>query len=92
LGSRSLADGIRVVGVNPGPVETERLASVFKAVARERLGEASRYRELMVKFPMGRAATPREIADTMVFLASDRSSYTSGVVMTIDGGLCATGL
>jgi hypothetical protein len=41
---------------------------------------------------MGRAATPREIADTMVFLASDRSSYTSGVVMTIDGGLCATGL
>jgi NAD(P)-dependent dehydrogenase (short-subunit alcohol dehydrogenase family) len=91
LGSRSLADGIRVIGVNPGPVETDRLASVFKAVARDRLGDESRYRELMVKFPMGRAATPREIADTMVFLASDRSSYTSGVVMTIDGGLCATG-
>jgi NAD(P)-dependent dehydrogenase (short-subunit alcohol dehydrogenase family) len=92
LGSRSLADGIRVVGVNPGPVETDRLAAVFKAAARDRLGEESRYRELMVKFPMGRAATPREVADTMVFLASDRSSYTSGVVMTIDGGLCATGL
>ena len=92
LGSRSLADGIRVVGVNPGPVETDRLTSVFKTQARDRLGDESRYRELMVKFPMGRAASPREIADAMVFLASDRSSYTSGVIVTIDGGLCATGL
>ena len=92
LGSRSLADGIRVVGVNPGPVETDRLTSVFKAQARQRLGDESRYRELMVKFPMGRAASPREIADAIVFLASDRSSYTSGVIWTIDGGLCATGL
>ena len=92
LGSRSLADGIRVIGVNPGPVETDRLVSIFKALARDQLGDESRYRELMVKFPMGRAATPREIADSMVFLASDRSSYTSGVIVTIDGGLCATGL
>ena len=59
LGSRSLADGIRVVGVNPGPVETDRLTSVFKAQARNRLGDESRYRELMAKFPMGRAASPR---------------------------------
>jgi NAD(P)-dependent dehydrogenase (short-subunit alcohol dehydrogenase family) len=81
LGSRSLADGIRVIGVNPGPVETDRLVSIFKALARDQLGDESRYRELMVKFPMGRAATPREIADTMVFLASDRSSYTSGVIV-----------
>jgi NAD(P)-dependent dehydrogenase (short-subunit alcohol dehydrogenase family) len=92
LGSRSLADGIRVVGINPGPVETDRLLSVFKAQALNRLGDESRYRELMVKFPMGRAAAPREIADAMVFLASERSSYTSGVIVTIDGGLCATGL
>jgi NAD(P)-dependent dehydrogenase (short-subunit alcohol dehydrogenase family) len=92
LGSRSLADGNRVVGDNPGPVETDRLVSVFKAQARNRLGDESRYRELMVKFPMGRAASPREIADAIVFLASDRSSYTSGVIVTIDGGLCATGL
>jgi len=92
LGSRSLADGIRVVGVNPGPVETDRLTTLFKAQARQRLGDESRYRELMAQFPMGRAASPREIADAMVFLASDRSSYTSGVIVTIDGGLCATGL
>jgi NAD(P)-dependent dehydrogenase (short-subunit alcohol dehydrogenase family) len=92
LGSRSLSDGIRVVGVNPGPVETDRLVTVFKAQARNRLGDESRYRELMTRFPMGRAARPREIADAIVFLASDRSAYTSGVIVTIDGGLCATGL
>jgi NAD(P)-dependent dehydrogenase (short-subunit alcohol dehydrogenase family) len=92
LGSRSLADGIRVVGVNPGPVETDRLVKVFKAQARNQLGDEGRYRELMAKFPMGRAAKPQEIADAMLFLASDRSAYTSGVIMTIDGGLCATGI
>jgi NAD(P)-dependent dehydrogenase (short-subunit alcohol dehydrogenase family) len=92
LGSRSLADGIRVIGVNPGPVETDRLISVFKAQAQNRLGDENRYRELMTRFPMGRAASPREIADAMVFLASDRSAYTSGVIVTIDGGLSVTGL
>jgi NAD(P)-dependent dehydrogenase (short-subunit alcohol dehydrogenase family) len=39
--------------------------------------------------PAGRIAIPREIADMVAFLASDRSAYTSGVIVTIDGGLCA---
>ena len=39
--------------------------------------------------PQGRAARPREVADLMAFLASDRSAYTSGVVVTLDGGMCA---
>jgi NAD(P)-dependent dehydrogenase (short-subunit alcohol dehydrogenase family) len=43
----------------------------------------------MAKFPCGRAARVREIADAVAFLASDRSAYTSGVIYTIDGGLCA---
>jgi hypothetical protein len=34
-------------------------------------------------------ARPREIADMMAFLASDRSAYTSGVIVTIDGGMSA---
>jgi hypothetical protein len=81
-----------VVGVNPGPVDTDRLLTVFKVQARDRLGDESRYRELLTKFPMGRAARPEEIADAMLFLASDRSAYTSGVIVTIDGGLSVTGL
>ena len=91
LGSRSLSDGIRVVGVNPGPVETDRILSLMKGLAVSRFGDESRYQEFAANFPMGRAAKPQEIADAMAFLASERSAYTSGVIFTIDGGLCASG-
>ncbi|MGA2548941.1 MAG: SDR family oxidoreductase [Burkholderiaceae bacterium] len=91
LGGRSLQDKIRVVGLNPGPVETDRIVTLLKTQARSRFGDENRYGELMAKFPMGRPAKPREIADMMAFLASDRSAYTSGVIVTIDGGLCAGG-
>jgi NAD(P)-dependent dehydrogenase (short-subunit alcohol dehydrogenase family) len=81
LGGRSLRDGIRVVGVNPGPVATERIATM--------MNQSDALRERMTAYPSGRPAEPREIADTVAFLASDRSSYTSGVIVTVDGGLCA---
>ncbi len=89
LGGKSLDDKIRVVGVNPGPVETDRIVSLMKAHAKTRFGDENRYRELMARFPLGRPARPREIADMMAFLASERSGYTSGVIVTIDGGICA---
>jgi len=91
LGSRSLEDGIRVVGINPGPVETDRIVSLMKTQAAARFGDEGRYRELMGRFPLGRAASPREIADVMLFLASPRSAYTTGVIFTVDGGLSARG-
>lgn len=89
LGGRSLKDNIRVVGINPGPVETDRIVTLMKRRAATHLGDEDRYPELMKRFPLGRAAKPREIADLMVFLASDRSGYTSGVVFTVDGGIGA---
>jgi NAD(P)-dependent dehydrogenase (short-subunit alcohol dehydrogenase family) len=55
------------------------------------LADEDRYPELMKHLPLGRAAKPREIADLMVFLASERSAYTSGVIFTVDGGLVARG-
>ena len=85
LGGRSLHYGVRVVGINPGPVETDRHIYLMKTRARNELGDENRYSELMKDFPLGRAARPREIADMTVFLASDRSAYTSGVIVTIDG-------
>ncbi|HEY5009162.1 MAG TPA: SDR family oxidoreductase [Caulobacteraceae bacterium] len=91
LGGRSLEDGIRVVGINPGPVETDRIVSLMKRQAQARFGDESRYAEMMSRFPLGRAAKPREIADLMAYLASDRSAYTSGVIVTVDGGLSARG-
>jgi NAD(P)-dependent dehydrogenase (short-subunit alcohol dehydrogenase family) len=89
LGGRSLDDNIRVVGINPGPVETGRIVTLMKRQVQAQFGDESRYRELMKRFPLGRAAHPREIADLMAFLASERSGYTSGVIYTVDGGLSA---
>ncbi|CDY74987.1 3-oxoacyl-[acyl-carrier protein] reductase [Caballeronia glathei] len=88
LGGRSLADdGVRVAGVNPGPVDTERIGKVLKSHAAGLLGDASRYTELLARYPLGRAATVDEIAGLFVYLASERSAYTSGTIFTVDGGI-----
>jgi len=87
LGGRSLQDGIRVVGVNPGLVETERLVSLMHRRAASS-GDRSdeEYASLLNQLPLQRAATVQEVADLFVFLASPRSAYTSGVIVTLDGG------
>lgn len=87
LGGRSLEDGIRVLGINPGPVATDRIVNIMKKRAREQWGDESRYTELLAAYPLGRAAHVREVADLFAFLASPRSAYTSGTIMTVDGGI-----
>lgn len=91
LGGQSPKDGLRVVGVNPGPVATDRLVGLMKKEAQTRFDEASRWQELEKGFPFGRAATVDEIAATVVLLASDHSSYTTGTIVTIDGGIVNRG-
>jgi NAD(P)-dependent dehydrogenase (short-subunit alcohol dehydrogenase family) len=87
LGGKSLEDGIRVVGVNPGPVATDRIMNILKTRARQLLGNEARFTELLERYPLGRAAHVQEVADLFVFLASPRSGYTSGTIITVDGGL-----
>ena len=89
LGGKSLADNIRVVGINPGPVGTDRHVTLLKTRAKNQFGDESRYKEFQKGLPLGRPAHAREIGDLMAFLASDRSGYTSGVIFTVDGGICA---
>ena len=86
LGGVSPSDGIRVVGVSPGPVATDRLISLYRQMAATKLGDANRYQELFQGMAFGRPATPEEIAAMVAFVASERSSYTTGVVLAIDGG------
>ncbi|HVQ61181.1 MAG TPA: SDR family oxidoreductase [Burkholderiales bacterium] len=87
LGAVSPEHGVRVLGVNPGPVLTDRVAKISRKRAKAILGDEERYPELLKKNPFGRPATVDEIAASVVFLASDLSSYTSGTIVTIDGGM-----
>ena len=78
--------GIRVVGINPGLTETERVAAGLRAdAAHEGKSEDVVLAERIKSIPLGRMASPEEIASTILFLASDKASYITGVNITMDG-------
>jgi NAD(P)-dependent dehydrogenase (short-subunit alcohol dehydrogenase family) len=91
MGAASPADNIRVVGINPGPIATERLETIMQKRAQNLLGDLSRWREMYKPLPFGRAGKPEEIAHMVAFLASDLSAYTTGTVVTIDAGAASKG-
>jgi NAD(P)-dependent dehydrogenase (short-subunit alcohol dehydrogenase family) len=75
------AFGVRVNAVAPGPVETEMLNRFT--------GNADRKTGLIAGVPLKRAGTPEEIAQTIVFLASDKASFITGHIIAADGGKLA---
>ncbi|MGE0714904.1 MAG: SDR family oxidoreductase [Alphaproteobacteria bacterium] len=91
LGGVSLDHGVRVVGVNPGPVATDRMVKLMKRRAVDTWGDESRWQELFKLYPGGRPASAEEVADLMVFLASPRAGYITGTIVTIDGGIASRG-
>lgn len=86
VGSRSIDHGVRVLAVNPGLTETDRVKTLMTKKAQAELGDASRWREFFQSIPLSRPATSAEVADVVVFLASARANYMSGVVVPVDGG------
>src|SRR4051812_15570980 len=89
LGCVSAKDGIRVVALSPGPVETDRLVTLMKKKAKDRTGNEENWKELRKPLPFQRCASAEEIGAAVAFLASPLSGYTSGSVVTIDAGLSA---
>jgi len=86
MGGTAPRDNLRVLGINPGPVQTERLITLMKTRAESQFGDAEKWTELMKPMAFGRAAKPEEIGWMAAFLASDLSAYTTGTIVTIDGG------
>ena len=74
---RARRDGIRVISLNPGPVETERLVNLMKKKARDRSGNADNWRELFKPLPFGRACAPQEVGAMIAFLASELVATTA---------------
>jgi 3-oxoacyl-[acyl-carrier protein] reductase len=80
-------NGIRVNGILPGYIDTARVQEIFKDKAvREKISESEAQRDLVKEIPMGRLGTTPELAQVVLFLASERSSYVSGALIPVDGG------
>ena len=77
--ARELApDGIRANAVAPGMVDTELLVGKIDEAGKRAVAQST---------PLGRLATPLDIANACLFLASDLSAYVTGVVLDVSGGL-----
>ena len=70
-------DGIRVNAVRPGLIETDIHAAG---------GEPGRVGRLSASIPMGRGGSAEEVADTIIWLLSEQSSYCNGVLLDVSGG------
>ena len=79
------AEGIRVNCVCPGSVETEMIYQAWEAFP----DPAAARRRWEEKHPLGRIATPDEVAKVIVFLASDDAGFITGVALPVDGGITA---
>jgi NAD(P)-dependent dehydrogenase (short-subunit alcohol dehydrogenase family) len=82
------AQGIRVNAVNPGLTLTDRLNEGLAAQARlEGISPKQVMAQTVAKIPLGRMAEPEEIANAVLFLASSKASYVTGICMSMDGAL-----
>jgi 3-oxoacyl-[acyl-carrier protein] reductase len=71
-------DGVTVNSIAPGRIDTARIAEVYPDGPTE---------DDLLPIPLRRLGEPREIADVVCFLCSDRASYVTGTVVPVDGGL-----
>jgi NAD(P)-dependent dehydrogenase (short-subunit alcohol dehydrogenase family) len=76
------ASGVRVNAIAPGPVET--------AMLNRLTGTAERKAAFLANVPLKRAGAPEEIADAIVFVASDKATFITGQIIRVNGGKTAS--
>ena len=86
--TKALADegaksGVRVVGINPGPILTERLLKMRAGLTQSAEPADEAFRKMT---PLGRVGQVEEVADLIMFMASARAAFIHGANITIDGG------
>lgn len=87
MAERGRADGVRVNGINPGPIETERLTSRLAALARETgASEAEARTRLIAEQKVIRFGAPEEVAALVAFLDSAEGGFLHGSLIDLDGG------
>lgn len=84
LAAEVACDGVRVNAVSPGYVRTAQLLSAEHSLGPEGVELAA------ARVPLGRVGEPEDIADVILFLASDAARYVTGQVIVADGGLAIT--
>ena len=94
-------DGIRVVALSPGPVETDRIVTLMKKKAKDRTGDENNWEELRKPLPFQRCASPAEIGAAIAFIVTDPGSETTVItpsrtttptVSATDGGAVVGGM
>jgi NAD(P)-dependent dehydrogenase (short-subunit alcohol dehydrogenase family) len=87
LGTAYAGKGVRVVGISPGLTETSRVAEGMDSEARHAgISPAEARRRSIERIPMGRMASPEDIANAALFLASPKAGYITGATIAMDGG------
>ena len=81
-------EGIRVVAICPGTIDSELVRAAARAEGGDEEANVRRYGAV---HPLGRIGQPEDIAQAVLFLASDRASFITGEYLTVDGGFMAQG-
>ena len=88
LADTGLSEGVRVNGINPGPIETDRLKARIAQVMKETgLDEAAARARMVAAQKVIRFGQPEEVAEMVAFLDSQAGAFMHGAIVDLDGGL-----
>jgi NAD(P)-dependent dehydrogenase (short-subunit alcohol dehydrogenase family) len=94
LSNQVTPNGVRVITVSPGFIETEAASNLIRQLAEKSGNDIAAARQGLIDslggIPMERPGQPEEVAELIAFLVSDRASYISGTEFVIDGGTIPT--